>query len=87
MSGSYHIPGMHMIRPEVKSRTVDLGPTAALYMPEFTTAREYADAKIKILKEQFYIQLTKEEVLHLRSLKTENEINAAARSIINKHWE
>lgn len=74
-----------MIRPETPGK-VDLGPQGSLFMPEFTTAREFADKKIKMLKEQMCIHITKDEALHLRSLKTEGEINAAVRAIINKYW-
>lgn len=79
--------GMHMIQPETNSKGYDIYPSGAAYIPEFTTAREFADAKIEMLREQFCIRLTKEDTTHLRSLKTENEINAAVKSIINKYWE
>jgi hypothetical protein len=76
-----------MIEPDTKGGKYDVYPEDASWMPEFTTAKEFAEAKIKMLKEQFYIQLSTDDILHLRSLKTETEINAAVRAIINKYWE
>lgn len=57
------------------------------YIPQFTTAREFADAKIEMLREHMKIELTQEDIWHLYSLKEEYEIIAAVKSLINKYWE
>ena len=56
------------------------------YIPRFTTPEKFIDDKILMLEEQFYITLSYEEKKHLRELKTEHEINAAIKEIINEHW-
>lgn len=55
------------------------------YIPEFDTPEKYVKQKIEMLRKHFYIDLTYEEIAHLHELKTENSINAAVRSIINKY--
>ena len=56
-------------------------------IPKFTTPNKYIDAKVKILEEDFKIHLTEKDIWQLREYKTEGEINAAVRAIINKYWE
>ena len=56
------------------------------YIPKFTTAREFADAKIEMLREQMMIDLPQEDIDHLYSLHKEYEIIAAVKTLINKHW-
>ena len=56
------------------------------YIPQFTTAREFVDAKIEMLRVHMYIDLDQEDINHLYSLTKEYEINAAVKTIINKHW-
>lgn len=58
----------------------------ASYVPQFTTPEEFINTKIKMLKKDFYIDLTDDDIAHLREFKTENEINAAVKGIINKYW-
>lgn len=53
---------------------------------EFTSPERYANYKIKILQKDMRIDLTWEERVHLRSLKSLTAIDAAFRSIINRHW-
>ena len=53
---------------------------------EFTTPERYANYKIKVLQKDMQIDLSWEERIHLRELKTRTAIDAAARSIINRHW-
>lgn len=55
------------------------------YVPEFTTPDKFIEAKVAMLRDDFYIDLTYEDIAHLRSFKTEGEINAAVKTIINKH--
>ena len=56
------------------------------YVPEFKTAMKFAEKKIEMLERDFKIQLTDKQKLHLKTLKTEREINSAVRQIINDAW-
>lgn len=56
------------------------------YMPKFDTPEEFVKAKIEMLEMDFCIELTEKEKAHLKSLKTENAINAAVRKIMDDHW-
>jgi hypothetical protein len=56
------------------------------YIPDFTTPEQFIDEKIKILREDFYINITEEDEAYLRSFKRQNEINTAIRGLINKYW-
>lgn len=56
------------------------------YIPSFKTAIAFAEKKIEMLEKDFKIQLTDKQKLHLKTLKTEREINAAVRQIINDAW-
>ena len=62
------------------------GVFAPSYIPKFTTARQFADAKIEMLREHMMIDLPPEDIDHLYSLKEECEIIAAVKGLINKHW-
>lgn len=63
------------------------GDYEASYIPQFVDAVSFANTKIDILRDDFRIPLLDSDIKHLRSLKTENEINAAVRAIINRYWE
>ena len=56
-------------------------------VPRFTNADKFIDEKVKILRDQLCIQITDEDIEFLRQFKTEGEINAAVKRIINKYWE
>ena len=47
---------------------------------------EYVEAKIKMLKEEFLIEVTEFDKTWLRSCKNEFEVDRVARKIIMKHW-
>lgn len=53
----------------------------------FHNAKEFQNEKIKMLRDEFCIRLTSEDERYIRSFKTENEINASVRTIINKYWK
>jgi hypothetical protein len=55
-------------------------------IPKFTTHDKFVEAKIKMLEEDFKIPLSEKDIWHLREYKTEGEINAAVRAIIDKYW-
>lgn len=78
--------GMHMIRPEPSSRISDDTGFEPSYIPKFINPDDFINKKIEILQEQFYINLTDEDIAFLRTFKTENEINAAVKGILNKYW-
>lgn len=63
------------------------GEFSASYIPHFTNPEEFVDAKIEMLRTEFCIHLTDEDIAYLRSFKAEHEINAAVKGIINKYWE
>lgn len=70
----------------IKDAHPDDGDFQPSYIPKFTTARTFADAKIEMLRDQMRIDLAPEDIEHLYSLKEEYEINAAVKTLINKHW-
>lgn len=55
-------------------------------IPNFTTPEKFIKAKIKMLKEDFMIDITKEDEEYLRKFKTEGGINSAVKHLINKYW-
>lgn len=57
------------------------------YIPKFETPNQFIEEKIKMLRSQFKITPTDEEINHLYDLKTEYEINAAVKTILNNHWK
>lgn len=48
---------------------------------------DYTEAKIKMLKKEFLIDLTELDKAWLRSCKNEFEVDRVARQIIMEHWE
>ena len=53
---------------------------------EFRNPKQYVDHKLKMLRNHMMIDPTEYEILHLRSLKTEGDIDRAVASIIDRHW-
>ena len=79
--------GMHMIRPEPTKCEIDRDHIfEANYIPKFENPGQFINDKIEILRNQFHINLTAEDIAHLCEFKTENEINAAVKGILNKYW-
>lgn len=56
------------------------------YVPNFKTSKKFAEAKIEMLERDFRIKLTDKQRLHLLTLQTERDINAAVRQIISDAW-
>lgn len=56
------------------------------HSPQWTTPEKYIKAKLKILRRDFYIELTEDELKHLNTLTTQISIDNAILSIINRHW-
>ena len=54
--------------------------------PGYESPEQYAEAKIDMLQLDMYINLTIDEVLHLKSLKTREDIDRAVHSIIDRAW-
>ena len=48
---------------------------------------DYIEAKINMLEEEFFIELTELDKASLRSCKNEFEVDRVARKIITEHWE
>ena len=59
------------------------------HSPVFRNPKQYVEAKLKILTDHrgFGIQPTRDEVLHLYTLKTQIAIDNAILSIISHHWD
>ena len=56
------------------------------HAPQFKSAEQYIQAKLKMLVKDFRIKPTETEIKHLHELSTESEINRAIRQIIVNHW-
>ena len=56
------------------------------HAPAFKNAKQFIQAKLKMLMDDFCIYPTETEIKHLHELATESEINRAVRQIINDHW-
>ena len=61
--------------------------TVYSYIVRWTTPNKYLKAKLKILTRDFCIYLTETELKHLKSLKTQVEIDNAILTIIDNRWE
>ena len=48
---------------------------------------DYTEAKINMLEEEFFIELTELDKAWRRSWKNEFEVDRVARKIIREHWE
>ena len=57
------------------------------HSPQWNTPEKYVEAKLKILRRDFRITPTEEEIKHLKTLKTQISIDNAILSIINHHWD
>ena len=57
------------------------------HSPIFKTPEQYVKAKLRILKRDFYIEATQEEITHLKTLTTQTSIDNAILSIINRRWD
>ena len=56
------------------------------YEPAKTPLETYKKNKLKILKRDFRITLTDEELERIKSLKTEVQIDQFCLGILNKYW-
>ncbi len=57
------------------------------HTPTFRTPDKYIKAKLKILKRDFCIDATEEEIEHLNTLTTQIQIDNAILSIIARRWD
>lgn len=53
---------------------------------DFKNPTQYVAHKLKMLRNEMYIHPSVEEIMHLRSLKTQTAIDNAVHSIIDRHW-
>ena len=56
------------------------------WLVEFENPKQYVKAKLHMLKHEMFIQPTDEELDHLRSLKTQGDIDRAVKTIIDRAW-
>lgn len=56
------------------------------WFPEFKTPKQYVKVKLKMLRDDMYIEPTAAEIKHLYSLKTQHDIDRAVASAIDRHW-
>lgn len=86
--GNNHKPGSFISIQDLWAKeaheNTDFNPS---YVPEFTTPEKYVEAKVKMLREHMCIDLTDDDIAYLSEYRTEGEINAAVKGIINKHWK
>ena len=68
-----------------KKKKVDGEERLSCY-PKFENAKQYKDAKLRMLQGDMYIEPTLDELNHLSTLKTEGEIDRWCRSVIERHW-
>jgi len=57
------------------------------HSPQWTTPEKYIKAKLKILRRDFCIEATEEELEHLKTLTTQIAIDNAILGIINRRWD
>ena len=55
--------------------------------PTFVNPKQYVKLKLDMLRNDMCIYPTNKEVAHLRSLKTQGDIDRAVHSIIDRHWD
>lgn len=58
----------------------------ATYNPKWKNAEKYLEGKLKILKDGFCITPTETEMRHLKTLKTQAQIDNAILSIIDRKY-
>lgn len=69
----------------LRARDVETGFSPGC-IPKFTTLEKFIGAKIQMLERDFYITPTPEEIEKLKRMRTESDVNAAVKTIINRHW-
>ena len=57
------------------------------YIPNFENPEQFIEAKLDMLFHHLKIIPTSDEINHLYELKTEYEIIAAVKTILNNHWK
>lgn len=70
--------------PVLNDPESEFSPT---YIPKFENPEQFIEAKLEMLRGHLKITPTIEEINHLYELKTEYEINAAVKTILNNHWK
>lgn len=53
---------------------------------DFVNPKQYIERKIEMLEKEMFIHVGDDEMRHLKTLETQNAIDAAVRSIIDRHW-
>lgn len=52
----------------------------------FKNPKDYVNRKLRMLRDDMWIEPTKEEIDHLYSLKTRGDIDRAVHSVIDRAW-
>lgn len=69
-----------------KKNSNSLAGYGVIYPSTFETPEKYINERLLILKRDFLIEPTDEELEHLHTLKTEMAIDAAIRKIHDSRW-
>lgn len=56
------------------------------WYPRFENTRQYKDAKLRMLRDDMYIEPTLSELDQLSVLKTEGDIDRWCRKVIERFW-
>lgn len=54
---------------------------------EFIDINSYVDRKIEMLQKEMFIHVSDDEMNHLRGLDNQSAVDAAVRTIIDRHWD
>lgn len=57
------------------------------YIEEYKNPKQYIKAKLKMLRNEMFIEPTEEEIRHLLTLRSDVAIDNAVHSIIDRHWD
>lgn len=53
----------------------------------FKNPKDYVKRKLRMLRDDMWIEPSKEEIDHLYSLKTRGDIDRAVHSLIDRYWD
>ena len=68
-----------------KKKKVD-GEERLSWYPRFENSKQYRDAKLRMLRDDMYIEPTLSELNQLSTLETEGDIDRWCRKVIERYW-